>query len=63
MEVVVSTLKMLNTVSSSECGIVLLIVFSRTLKFFVHGPDTKMCICMDKALNQEVFQILFEGKI
>jgi hypothetical protein len=63
MEAVFSTLKTLNIVSSSERGIVLLIAFSRILKFIVHGPDTKMCIYMDNASNQEVFQISFEGKI
>jgi hypothetical protein len=63
MEAVVCTLKKLNIISSSECGIVLVIAFSRTLKFIVHGPDTKMCIFTDNACNQEVFQISSEGKI
>lgn len=63
MEAVVCTLKTLNIVSSSECGIVLVMAFSITLKFVVHGADTKMCIFMDNACNQEVFQLSSEGKI
>jgi len=63
MEAVVCTWKTLNIVSSFECGIVLVIAFCRTLKFIVHSPDTKMCIFTDNACNQEVFQILSEGKI
>jgi hypothetical protein len=63
MEAVVSTLKKLNIVSCSECEIVHVIAFSRTLKFVVYGPDTKMCIFTDNACNQEVFQIMCEGKI
>jgi hypothetical protein len=63
METVVCTLKTVNIVSSSECGIVLVIAFSRTLKCVAHGPDTKMCIFMVNAYNQEVFQISSEDKI
>ena len=46
MEVVVSTLRTFNIVSSFAC-----------VKFIICGPDTKTYIYADNVCNQEVFQI------